>query len=313
MDHPQQLGSTVTHSYTTSGSYDVTLTLTLYDGSIVTSTRKIWGGPGTRYLQGHTITWDETWYSGGTYVITGVITVAEGASLTIEPGVTVKFGISSYLYVYGSLTARGTNGNQILFTSASANPKTDRWGGISFYKDSKGVMDYCVVEYGGYYGIFITGTSPVITNSVIRNNGYYGIQIYGNSSPTIRSCTISGNTYPITAQYPFHNVENITFSDNTNNQTQILTDTLLSDAILKKALSPYSLIHNLTIPAGITLTIESGVIVKLPYDSYNGPSRLYVYGSLTAKGGSGNQILFTSASSTPKAGDWGSINFYKKQ
>jgi len=51
------------------------------------------------------------------YIVTGNILVNQGVTLTIEPGVTVKFNKDLYMYVDGTLIARGIEGNLITFTS----------------------------------------------------------------------------------------------------------------------------------------------------------------------------------------------------
>jgi hypothetical protein len=56
--------------------------------------------------------------AGSPYVINAMVTVAPGVTLTIEPGVIVKFAVRNYwLYVRGSLVAKGTAGERIYFTS----------------------------------------------------------------------------------------------------------------------------------------------------------------------------------------------------
>lgn len=54
--------------------------------------------------------------------------------------------------------------------------------------------------------------------------------------------------------------------------------------------SPYMLVADTTINAGVTLTIEPGVTVAM------GSYRLQVYGALTAKGTSSNRVVFSSTS-----------------
>ncbi|MEK7176652.1 MAG: right-handed parallel beta-helix repeat-containing protein, partial [Patescibacteria group bacterium] len=65
------------------------------------------------------ITADTTWtLAGSPYVVENLwLQVYPGATLTIEPGVIVKFGESSYIHVYGKLNAVGTPGNKIYFTA----------------------------------------------------------------------------------------------------------------------------------------------------------------------------------------------------
>jgi hypothetical protein len=87
---PLETGRTQDHTYASSGYFTITLTLTLNDDSTIQSQVGIFVGPGTRYIQGHTVYGSETWYSGGTYVVQGNISIAQGATLTIESGVTVE-------------------------------------------------------------------------------------------------------------------------------------------------------------------------------------------------------------------------------
>ena len=78
----------------------------------------------------------------------------------------------------------------------------------------------------------------------------------------------------------------ITFNNTINGQTNI-GGTLTKDTKLSLAGSPYSVNSNLGVPTGITLTIESGVILN-----FNGSSQLIVQGTLTAKGTANNSVTF---------------------
>jgi len=84
-------------SYTAQGTF---ISGTLYDGS---------GGPLTP--------------SGSPYIVVGYITVPVGQTLTIEPGVEVRFNKYFGIYVNGNLNAIGTEANRIKMTSNMSSPK----------------------------------------------------------------------------------------------------------------------------------------------------------------------------------------------
>ena len=75
-----------------------------------------------------------TWKAGRSYRLDGLVFVESGARLAIEPGVTVLGGPGSALVVTrdGSLHARGTAAEPIVFTSAMAEGKraSGDWGGV---------------------------------------------------------------------------------------------------------------------------------------------------------------------------------------
>jgi parallel beta-helix repeat protein len=73
-----------------------------------------------------------------------------------------------------------------------------------------------------------------------------------------------------------------------------------------------TLTGDVTVPVGVTLTIEPATEVIFPAgsddtNSGDGVTSLYVQGSLIAVGAAGSEIYFKSNSSSPAKGDWGSI------
>jgi parallel beta-helix repeat protein len=219
-----------THTYATGGSYWITLTLTLDDDSTITAQVPIFVGPGTQYIPGHTIYNSETWYSGGTYVVQGPITVAEGATLTIQEGAEVRLGTynCSYvlygtpIWVYGTLNATGAK-----FTWAD---EQNQWGSIFFSGpgSSGSRLDSCIFEHASgfficYWGydpnpfsvIYISNSSPTITGCTITNNNnvHYGIVIE-KGAPIISNNTISGLSTGIAIRESFPTVTGNKFINN---------------------------------------------------------------------------------------------------
>ena len=99
------------------------------------------------------ITTDTTWTTGTTQTISCAVDVNNGATLTIEDGVTVEFEAGAALTVgeasSGTLNANGSTLG-VLFTSALATPAAGDWGGLVFGANHtySSLMDV-VIEYGG--------------------------------------------------------------------------------------------------------------------------------------------------------------------
>lgn len=142
------------------------------------------GGPVTGQNLSGNLTSDLTLQSGIEYNLTGSLFVRAGATLTIEPGVTVEAlagGTDVYILVErgGRIVADGTAANPIRFTSSASNPQPGDWGGIIIngnaplsrqngaqsnaaaevnntiffggndVADNSGVINYVIIEYTG--------------------------------------------------------------------------------------------------------------------------------------------------------------------
>jgi uncharacterized repeat protein (TIGR01451 family) len=134
-----------------------------------------------------TITSDTTWaLADSPFTLTGNVTVSAGVTLTIEPGVDVKFDALKSLVIEGTLIARGTETSTITFTSS--NPATHDWGFIKFENTSQAtvfdgngdylsgsVLQHCIVEYANEIGegaVWIGSFShpPFVDSCTFRNN-----------------------------------------------------------------------------------------------------------------------------------------------
>ena len=98
---------------------------------------------------------DTTWnLDDSPYTVTDDVIVYNGATLTIDPGVTVNFEVGTRLQIgklgfnrVGKLVADGTSGT-ITFTGTV--PTAGHWNGIVFMpqSDDTSVIDNAIVEYG---------------------------------------------------------------------------------------------------------------------------------------------------------------------
>ena len=126
---------------------------------------------------------DTTWtLANSPYIVTGNILVSQGVTLTIEPGVEVRFDGYYYLRVDGALVADGMPGNPIVFTSNRTNPAPGDWNTVRFASTSTpaaydengnyingSIMRYCRIEYA-YAGVYLE-SSPLISHSIFTRNG----------------------------------------------------------------------------------------------------------------------------------------------
>jgi|GEM_PF-3252050 len=139
------------------------------------------------------------------YIVTGDATVEAGKTLTIDPGVVVKFNSGFSLKVLGNLTVSGTGTGvgSVIFTSAKSVPAAKDWGGIRFEDGSSGSLSYAEIMYADT-GIDILGSSPTITDCTIHHNNK-GIYVYDRRvTPQITHCTIRNNTRGIEVKSDYH-------------------------------------------------------------------------------------------------------------
>ncbi|HDH05826.1 MAG TPA: hypothetical protein ENH01_08960 [Nitrospirae bacterium] len=197
------VSSIADNSFTNNGSYVMSIPL---DVSLGTGNTYSGNGNGIE-LRGGTLTTDITWSTQSVpYIVTRHIYV-NGAVLTIEPGVELRFDGQWGLNIgnFGTaatLKAQGTASNPIVFTSNSAIPQPDDWNGIRFltYASDDNILEYVTVEYGGnavVYGanVYIQHSSLTIKNSTIRHSSTAGIYLVSavNSFLTITDSTVSDN------------------------------------------------------------------------------------------------------------------------
>ncbi len=155
------------------------------------------------------ITEDTTWTeSGSPYDLDATVSVKAGATLTIEPGVTVDFnaGSSAMLHVYGAIHANGTTGSPITITSSqglSGAGEPGQYRGIGIWSEgplstiSHTEFTYGGTGSGGYqnYGVLEVGNGApaVIDHDTFEHNKYSGLEVWAGSTATISYSTFSNN------------------------------------------------------------------------------------------------------------------------
>lgn len=156
-----------------------------------------------------------TWSAEGSpYYVEGHLTIGNGETLTIEPGVRVGVRGPYHFTVEGCLNAEGTAGNPVMFTASNPNIY---WDGLDYdgipTTNEPSVFDHCIFQHGraqggGEYnsgGIFAVRDydNIEIYNSTFRYNvadqddfSYYtngGAIALWNASPVIQKCIFHDN------------------------------------------------------------------------------------------------------------------------
>jgi len=169
-----------------------TCTITMTEAKAVTA---VFGTPADATSVSGLISADTNWtLANSPYNVTGNILVSNGITLTIEPGVNVRFNSGKSIQVDGTLSARGTQSAQIIFTSPQPSPAPGDWGYILFSDvssdaiyDGNGrytggsILENAIVEYAGGA---TQNQIPISNNGAVRIN---------NAHPFINYCTIRSN------------------------------------------------------------------------------------------------------------------------
>ena len=166
------------------------------------------------YVEG-LITKDTVWtLVDSPFVVSKDVTVAPAVTLTIEPGVIVKFGGNFSLFVAGRLQAVGTANQRITFTSDRNESSAGDWIKIEFTSATQSTLAYCVVEYAvsavkmqngnvqvknseirfnEENGVSALNSTLLIEDSIIGDSGMSGIDLAGGNQATILNSTVKAN------------------------------------------------------------------------------------------------------------------------
>ncbi|MFZ4521951.1 MAG: Kelch repeat-containing protein [Bacteroidales bacterium] len=255
----------------------------------------------------------------GKYYSVSRLTIEPGNTIKMAPGKSIQVGFATSYPYGGELYAIGVSDSLINFTSI--NGLSGGWEGIYFhdlsdYSGATSVMDYCKVEKGNAYNMYIENTyQPSINHGVIQNAAMDGLKFYGAYN-TVMNSTITGNgrypvyfsephTFPVLNgnTYSLNGINLIgycggTIGDNRTFQNDGIGYHVLDNIIIGK----YYSVCRLTIEPGLTLSFANGKGIQV------GISTSYPYGGeLYAEGKSDSIIIMKPYSGV--TGDWSGIYF----
>ncbi len=157
---------------------------------------------------------------GNPYIITGRTVLFAGYTLTIDPGVTIKFADGVDLRIQGILDAKGTASDSISFISNSLNPSKTAWKHIFVEYQGQFIFEYVNLKNsseGLKFGHIQNSASCYIKNTTFsQNNKAMTLDGGGNSSIDIDSTNFESNNYGIVPWMEELNLRVCSFTGNIN-------------------------------------------------------------------------------------------------
>ena len=143
------------------------------------------------------------WTTGNSpYIVQGDIILPTGSSMTIMPGVEVRFTGNFKFTIQGLLYAEGTETDSITFTRHFPTEQS-KWRGFRFdAADDASMLAFCRIEYAKGEGaypdvrggcVWISYCSPTVRHCLIR----YGYTHNGNSNGCGGGVCLNQNSYSI--------------------------------------------------------------------------------------------------------------------
>ncbi len=261
----------------------------------------------------------------GVHTVAGNIALPAGKTLTIHAGAILKFMSGYYFDVVGQLLVQGASGNEVIFTSYPDDsaggdtngdgPSSGSWGQWCGFilKSNSGpsVIDHAVLRYAGYGGwdaITFDGTAIglTMTNSVIESCWTDGMDLRGNLNyPTVSNCQFINSGLMAVQAAVIDSVPGFTdnsASGNGGNYLRVSNPTVQGAAVTIEARNCLNgalvLGTHCAIPAGRSLTLREGVVVKMQGGYY-----FDVFGALALLGTVADPVVLTSYSDDTAGGD----------
>jgi hypothetical protein len=274
-------------------------------------------------VPGGTISTNTTWtLADSPYIVLGGVYVGAGATLTIEPGVEVRFNAGTWLSPQsgGTLLAEGTAGQPIVFTSNAASPGPGDWRYLYFYDGSRVRLSHCSVRYagGGTAGgsLELHGPDVEIRNCRIHDGGDNGLYLHPQAVGGLIADTQIEN-HALQAMYVerighMPALSNVSLSGNGEDLIYLDSGEVVGQAILDgspEAINgAYYTTRSVAVGAGDTLTIVPGTELRILESTGTNNLSVNEPGVLIAEGAPGRPITFTSANGAMNPAGWSGLD-----
>ncbi|MNK31089.1 hypothetical protein D3C87_495120 [compost metagenome] len=146
------------------------------------------------------------------YIVSSNLVIFPEITLTVEPGVEIRFNDGISLEIRGNLFALGSAENRIKFTGATKT--IGSWAGLNFQgvNNSKSGFDFCDFEYATYNYLMSNYSGSLY----FKNSKFYknlrAIAMFTSFEVPIDNCIFDSNDYGITSINK--KVSNCTFTNN---------------------------------------------------------------------------------------------------
>lgn len=257
-----------------------------------------------------------TTLSAGTYIAESDVNVSGGATLTLKPGVTIKFASGKVMSIRndGRLSAVGTAENPIMLTGSEAT--RGYWGGLRIFESNSADnrLEFVTIEYGGGYweaNLYVAGSSSApgrvaVANCTLRESGKFGFKFDTDSvvSPFTENTITLNESGAGSAAAPSVNFLDSasTYAGNVKDIVQVTGSSVDTDTTFPSVDAAYVMTSSLGVHA--KLTLQAGT--RLQFDSGEDMS-VYSDGSLSAVGTSAKPIVLTGGEAV--RGYWGGLHF----
>ncbi|MBM7116146.1 Ig-like domain-containing protein [Archangium primigenium] len=261
------------------------------------------------------ITASETWrLADSPHEVRGQLSVSTGATLTLEPGVVVRFAPDAELRVQGALLAPGSAQAPVQLLGVALTPGS--WRGLVFSASGSASslshvsLRGCGAPSGeGACLSLRDSAAPLLQDVSVRQSGSVGVLAdassgFGPGSSRLSVSDSAGVAVRMSANLADSLPSSSSFSGNAADAAELSGNVTRSQAWSGSFLVPETLRVEGTLTTGITLTIAAGSVLRFA------PRAEMLVGydenlaSLVVEGTAAAPVRFTADAASPQPGHW---------